>query len=118
MNLLVTLPALLAPLAEGGYHDAPVPQGVSVPYLAWQRIPNGVQNNAEGAAPIDNTQLQVTAWASTRLAADTLAESVIAAMNAAVDAGTFGCWLVVSPHDTYDPTTRLRGVILEFSIWH
>jgi len=117
MSLITTLYTLLNPLCAGGYHDAPVAQDTPVPYLAWQRVAGGVENNIEVPPPIDNTHLQITAWAATRLEADQLATAVGDALEAAVAAGTFACWPIVSAHDTFDLTTRLRGVIAEYSIW-
>lgn len=117
MSLLTTLYSLLNPLAAGGYHDAPVAQGTPTPYLAWQRVAGACENNIEVPPPIDNVHLQITAWAKTRLEADTLATAVGDALEGAVLAGSFACWPVVSAHDTFDPATQLRGVIQEFSIW-
>ena len=117
MSLSATLQVILNPLASGGAWRARAGQGVVAPYIVFTFAGSPNDNVIDGPPTAQNTRLQVDVYATSPGQADSIIDAVVAAMQAAANAKTFGCWSIASPRDEPDPDTRLFRVIAEFSIW-
>lgn len=104
------LVAYLAPVAP--LHPMVAPQGIALPYVTYQRVASTVHNVLSGPPSIDNARIQVDVWASAYADVQTLAQSIIQAMQA---------WSVqnvlLSNYDLYEQDVKVFRVLLEFSIW-
>lgn len=104
------LAAYLAPITT--LHAMVAPQNSAYPYATYQRIASTVNNVLNGPPSIDNTRIQIDVWASNYAAAQTLAGSIIAAMQA---------WpvqnILLSNYDLYERDVQVFRMLLEFSIW-
>jgi hypothetical protein len=117
MTLSSDLLAILNPLASGGAWRARAGQGVVAPYIVYAFAGSNVENVLDGSPSADNTRVQIDVYASTPAVADSIAATVVDAMQAAANAGVFGSYLITSPRDEPDPDTRLFRLLLEFSVW-
>ena len=79
MSLQTTLQAALAGIAAGGAWNLRAAQNTSPPYIAWQRVISTTNNSLRGASDVQNTRVQIDAYATSYTAAD--------ALGAAMDGG-------------------------------
>jgi hypothetical protein len=104
------LVAYLAPTVN--IHPLVAPQGTLLPYVTYQRVANTVNNVLTGPPSIDNVRMQIDVWASTYAEAQSLAKSLITAMQA---------WTVqnflINEYDLYEQEVQVFRVLIEYSIW-
>lgn len=72
--------ALLGTSTDGVF-AAHVPSGTQRPYVVMHGISGPGHHHLRGASAIENPLIQVECWAATSLAADGLADAVIAALD-------------------------------------
>ncbi len=93
-------------------HPMVAPQGAPLPYATYQCVASAVNNVLSGPPSIDNTRIQVDAWAGTYPAAQALAKAIVDAMQA---------WpvqnILLNKYDLYAQEVQTYRVLLEFSIW-
>jgi hypothetical protein len=106
------LQAVLASLATGGAYPNIAEQGVAPPYLVYQRVVSLTNNDLQGPSDLQNTRVQIDAYARTYAHAQALAQAVRAAMRAAPFTN-----VQISEQDFFEMDVRLHRVSLDFSIW-
>jgi hypothetical protein len=91
-----------------------------LPYVVYSQIANPINNSLTGRADLQNTRLQIDCWHSSYSAVHTLANAVIAAMDAQTHSGSPAVFtaILIGKQDFEDPDTRDYRVVLEFSVWH
>lgn len=90
-------------------------EGTDLPYITYQDIGGEPVNFIDGAAPSKaNARVQVNVWAKTRAEAKDLARRVEHALRAVPALQTL---VIGAPVTTYDPETKYRGTIQDFSVW-
>lgn len=93
-------------------HPMIAPQGTQLPYVTYQRIASNVNNVLSGPPSIDNMRMQIDVMARTYAESQTLAQAIIASMQA---------WpvqnVLISNYDLYEQDVQVFRVLLEFSIW-
>lgn len=104
--------ALLAPLSAGGAHQDVAPQGVVKPYIVWLFVVSPVNNTLAGASNVQNTRLQIDAYATTPAARKTLNDAIVAAM-----AGAAFSNVQITGQYLFEAETKLFRALLEFSVW-
>jgi hypothetical protein len=106
--------AVLNPLAAGGASPEVQIQGATYPYLVYRRLSTRVNNLLEGNGNprINQTQFEVSCWATSYTGAVALAALVVAAMQG---------WAVQnvlqSEVDEYEADVKLYRVIQTYSVW-
>ena len=116
MSMQETLTALLkAGSTDAGVRVYPViaSQGVTRPYIIYQRITANSENVLSGNAGLVNTRLQIDAYADTYAAVQALAMQIDALM---------GGWSIqnvsLGVQDLYEPDVKLHRVQADYSVWH
>lgn len=96
------------------YSDV-APAGVARPFIVYQQAGGEAINFLEAGAPVKrNARMQVSCWATTRLAAAALARAAEDALAAsAMKAFSLGALTAIHEEDT-----GLFGTRQDFSIWH
>lgn len=92
------------------------PLNATKPYITYQQVGGSSVNFVAGSVPSKkNGRFQINCWASTRLAAATLARQVedtlrpVAALQTTV---------LAAPVAVYEEDTKLFGMRQDFSFWH
>lgn len=112
MSLQTTLQALLSPLAAGGAANLRARQNSTVPYLVWQRVIQPTNTSAGGPSDVQNTRIQVDAYAKDYPTAESIAAAASAAiLGAALQATRIGV------QDFFEDDTQLYRVSQDFSVW-
>ncbi len=111
MSLQTELQAVLAPLATGGAWNLRTAQNTVPPYIVWQRVVSTINNSTLGASDVQNTRVQIDAYAREYPAVDALA----CAIAAAVGGGFNGVKL--SEQDFFEDETKLYRISQDFSVW-
>jgi hypothetical protein len=106
------LQALLAPLASGGSYPNIAEQGAVPPYLVYQRIISLTNNHLQGPSDLQNTRVQIDAYARSYAGAQQLAADVRAALQGAAFSN-----VQISEQDFFEMDVRLHRVSLDYSIW-
>lgn len=106
--------ALKALVANRVYPDV-APAGAENPFIVYQQAGGEAVNFLEAGAPAKrNARMQIACWATTRLAAATLARQAEDALTAsALKAFSIGALTAI-----YEEDTGLFGSRQDFSIWH
>ncbi len=112
MSLQTSLQTALSGLASGGAWNLRAAQNTAPPYLVWQRIISSTNNSTTGASSVQNTRVQIDAYAGTYPAAETLANAIEAAIAACGIAG-----IKLSEQDFFEDDTKLYRVSQDFSLW-
>lgn len=99
----------LAALISGRAYPSILPQGATLPCVAFSRISTAHENDLDGHAGLDNLRVQVDCYASTFDGARALAAQVKLAMDAL---GTRD-----GDRDLYESATSVHRVSLDFSVW-
>jgi hypothetical protein len=91
------------------------PAGTEKPFIVYQQAGGEAVNFLEAGAPVKrNARMQITCWATTRLAAATLARQAEDALtSSALKAFSIGALTAI-----YEDDTGLYGTRQDFSIWH
>lgn len=115
MTLEEQVHAALQGLAGGKVFPDLAPAGTLPPYIVYQAVGGAPINFVGGEAPgKENTIVQVSAWAATRIAASALGKQIEgtlraqAALQAEVASGRAA---------TYDDATGYRGTTQDFSFF-
>ncbi len=106
------LQAILAPLVAGLSFPNLAAQDAAPPYIVYQRVVSNTHNNLRGASDLQNTRVQIDAYAKTYAGAQQLASSVRAAMQGAAFTN-----IQLSEQDFFETDVRLHRVSLDYSIW-
>jgi hypothetical protein len=115
MNIEATVYAALQGLVSGRVYPDVAPEATLRPYLTYQKIGGSSVNFLDQAPPgASNARIQVNVWADTRGSAAALARIVEDTLRAAP-----GLQMTVEggPVSVYEPDTRLRGSMQDFSFW-
>lgn len=96
-----------------------LPQGVTAPFIVFNRISTDPQNTLDEGAPgtraqIDNIQIQAACYG--RGAAESLA--IAAALRFALTNNATIRAMMTGQEESGEEDTRLRGQILTFSCWY
>jgi hypothetical protein len=116
MSMLTILQAALVQFAGGRVFPDIAPEGTARPYITWQQVDGVPVNFLEGGVPgTKNVRMQVNVWADTRLDASALADQVEDALRqvAALQTTVLGSAVAV-----YEPDTKLKGSMQDFSFWN
>lgn len=115
MTIEAQVYAALQGLANGQVYPDLAPEEATAPYIVYQSVGGQPINYLGGENPGKrNARMQISVWAATRLGAAMLAEQVEDAMRSAT---TLQTQVLTGQMATYDETTKLRGVIQDFSVW-
>ena len=106
------LQSVLAPLVNGASYPNIASQNTATPYIVYQRVVSTTNNNLLGPSDLQNTRVQIDAYAKTYAAAQHLAGSIRTAMQAASFTN-----IQLSEQDLYEFEPRLHRVTLDYSIW-
>lgn len=110
MSLQTTLQAALSGIAAGGVWNLRAAQNTNPPYIAWQRVISTTNNSLRGASDVQNTRVQIDAYATSYTAAD--------ALGSAIEAAVVGIGAIkISEQDFFEDDTRLYRVSQDFSLW-
>ena len=82
------------------------------PYIVYQRIVSITHNNLQGPSDLQNTRVQIDAYAKTYAQAQQIASDIRLAMLAAAFTN-----LQISEQDFFETEVRLHRVSLDYSIW-
>lgn len=114
MSMESILTAALVNLCPRVYPDI-APENTGKPYLTWQQVGGEPVNFVDGGVPSKkNARVQVNVWAATRLDAAALAVQVEDALRGVTALQTT---VLGSPIAIYEPETKLRGSMQDFSFW-
>lgn len=90
-------------------------EGTDAPYIVHQRVGGATPTFLERASPSqEGVRLQVTSWATTRIAAVALAKQV---QDTLVALTTVAAKPAGDPVSLHDPDTKLRGSTQDFIVW-
>lgn len=114
--------ALSAIVAIGGPAVARVypntlPQPYTLPAITYFRVDTVFEYAHNGDNGLIHPRFQISCWASTLLAALSLARTVQTTMDAWLVAGTRHA-LPVNQYDLTDPDTGVHQVAIDFIIWY
>ncbi|MBK5120890.1 DUF3168 domain-containing protein [Burkholderia sp. R-69980] len=106
----------LVPNKDGSARVYPdiAPQGTARPYITYQSVGGQPTGTLEGVDSTRNCRVQINVWADKRKDVSVTMESVIVALcGDPVSAIALG-----EPASVYEEDTKLRGSMLDFSIWY
>ena len=106
------LQAVLAPLVGGSSFPNLAAQEAVPPYIVYQRIVSITHNNLLGPSDLQNTRVQIDAYAKTYAQAQQIASDIRLAMQTAGFTN-----LQISEQDFFETEVRLHRVSLDYSIW-
>ena len=114
MNIEKRLYAALAPLCARVFPDV-APIETPRPYVMWQQIGGQSPSFLErGVANMRNARIQISVWADSRMAANTLALAIEKALaeDATMQASAESALVAL-----YESEMRLYGALQDFTIW-
>jgi len=106
------LQAVLAPLVAGASFPNLAAQNAAPPYIVYQRVVSMTHNNLLAPSDLQNTRVQIDAYAKTYAGVQQLAAAIRTAMQAASFTN-----LQISEQDFYELDARVHRVSLDYSIW-
>jgi hypothetical protein len=106
------LQGVLAPVVDGASFPNLAAQDALPPYIVYQRIVSVTHNNLQGPSDLQNTRVQIDAYAKTYAGVQQTAAAVRAAMQDAPFSN-----VQLTEQDFYEPEVRLHRVSLDYSIW-
>jgi hypothetical protein len=107
--------ALAATFSNRVYPDTnDDPAGLVLPYVTFQQVGGAPLNYLDGVPTARNARMQFNVWAKTRQEANTLMRSIDVIVRSAPFHGTSLGDLIA----TYEPITKTRGAMQDFSLWH
>jgi hypothetical protein len=116
MSMLTILQAALSPLADGRVFPDIAPENTLRPYITWQEVGGQPINFLDQALPGKaNARIQINVWADTRLDASFLTAQVETVMRQTTVLQTTVLGNAIS---RYEPDTKLKGYMQDFSIWN
>lgn len=112
-TLIQDVQALLQPLAVGGaWFGFNTQQPPVYPYITWLQIVTGANVSLRGASALQNTRVQVDAYALNVAQAEALAKTIASAFAASALQQ-----VPLISFSAIDPDTRAYRICKEFSIW-
>jgi len=116
MTIETLIYEVLKDMAGGQVFPDVAPEKTQPPFITFQAVGGEPMNFISGDRPgKTNTRMQVNVWAVTRLEASALGEQVEDAVRAAVDLQPE---VLTGRVATYDETTKYRGTMQDFSLFH
>lgn len=115
MSIQLQFEALVSGATSAGTRVYPLtaPDGVTKPYITYQRVAVNSENVLFGDSGLVNTRLQVDMFAKTYGEVDVLAQQLDALMDG---------WSVqnvsILSQDGYEPDVKVFRVSTDYSIWH
>ena len=106
------LQAVLAPIVAGRSYPNLAAQDAAAPYIVYQRVVSVTNNNLLSASDLQNTRVQIDAYAKTYANVQQIAASVRLAMQ-----GAGFITVPLSEQAFYEIDVRLHRVSLAYSIW-
>lgn len=88
----------------------------ALPYITYQQVGGEPINFTDGTVPDrSNARIQVNVWAATRLSASQIGADVESAIRAlaALQPTVLSARMAM-----YDPDTKARGTMQDFSLWY
>ena len=105
---------LAAITATGGrVYPSIAPTLPTSPFIVYDRVSAVPQNSMSETASLINSRVQIDVYAQTYSEAQTVAASVVTAMN-----GWSYQNIRLMSRDLFEFEARLHGVSIDFSIWH
>lgn len=115
MSMVTILQAALAQFAGGRVFPDIAPEDTARPYITWQQVGGEPVNFVDGAVPSKkNARVQVNVWGVTRLEVSTIAAQIEDALRGIVALQTT---VLGAPISSYEPDTKLKGSMQDFSFW-
>lgn len=115
MSMESDVVAALTSLVSGRVYPSVAPSNPTKPYIVYTGAGGVAFNFLESAAVgLRNSRLQVSCWATTRMAANALA---IAAENALI-ASALKAYVLGAMQTPYDEQTKLYGTHQDFSVFY
>ena len=113
MSMEASLHPVLAAVVPSSYPDI-APTGTSAPYAVYQQVGGPVINPMGNESPgLYGARVQVIVWASTRLQASSLMQSIEAAIRTNLSGRPVSALV-----SRYDGPSELRGAMQDFTFWH
>ena len=103
----------LKALGMGTDYPDVAPAGTTLPYFTYQAVGGQSVNMLDDQVALQNSRIQVNAWAATRSQAVTMINAAISALCASPILATS----IGAPVSTYEADTKLYGSRVDFSIW-
>ena len=103
----------LKSLGMGADYPDVAPAGTTVPYFTYQAVGGQSVNVLDDQVALQNSRIQVNAWALSRSQALAMINAAIAALCADPILATS----IGAPVSTYESDTKLYGSRVDFSIW-
>lgn len=110
---VLTADVTVAALVVDRVYPVPMPQGVILPAISYQRVATVPHDDLELTQNHEWVRVQVDSWASNYATAKALAAAVRLAMQAPLVYGQ-----LLTEMDDYDPDEKLHRVIQDFNIWN
>lgn len=85
----------------------------TAPYILYRNITNNPEVTLENTIPINNTRIQIDAFASTYAGMKSLASQIQEAMSAASFTN-----IPRSSHDGYEDVVMLFRFTIDYSVWY
>lgn len=115
MSIEATIYAALRGLVSDRCYPDVAPDVVARPYVTYQQVGGDAINYTDQAQPgIENGRFQINVWGDSRSQVSTLARQIEAALRANLSLQTT---VVGARIAAYDPETKLRGTLQQFSVW-
>ena len=116
MSLSDALFDALQALVGGRCYRLRLPQPYTLPALTLTRVDTVFEYAHDGDAGLIHSRWQVSCWAATNKAAETLARNVQTALDSWMVAGTRHA-LPAGQNDMTDPETGIHQMVIDFIIW-
>lgn len=117
LETLYTILSSQSPQLTTRIFPSRIPQGQSTPAIVYQRDSTRFLKTFDGHNTFTETSVQIDCYATTVLAAATLANRVKAVLKDYATAPINGVRLD-NELDLFEPDTELHRVYLSFTIWH
>ncbi|MYM25780.1 DUF3168 domain-containing protein [Duganella sp. FT135W] len=92
------------------------PEKAQPPYLTYQAVGGDAVNYVEATIPEkQNSRVQISVWAETRLAASDIGKQVEDALRTYLP---LQATVLTARRSMHDPETQLRGSMQDFSFWY
>lgn len=110
MSTLTEIKTAIGNLVSGRCYPLIAPEKPVAPYAVYFQVANAPEVTMENTVPVENTRVQVDAYAKTYAEAQSLAESIRSAM---LSLGAIPLLAV----DLHENEVKLYRVAQDFSIW-
>lgn len=119
LKKVLTDNAGVAAILAGRVYPVILPQNVTYPALAYQKVTGAPDMALDGESGLTRNRFQIDAYGETYAAVRGLSKAVRTALNGkkfTVDAVRIGSVVMISERDFYEEKTY--RVSMDFSIWH